>query len=141
MDRNRNRVYSEQPHSFGIAHTDRFSVRQFDLRKRNAFAKNTSFLIRGPLGRQREELLQLVQSATATASPVLRFVSMAYWSQAESIMRKSLRIRLACERLRARRKPGTAIAAKSAIMATTIMISTRVNPLCDFAADVFIYIE
>src|SRR2546430_6232644 len=62
MDRNRNCVYSEQPHSFGIAHTDRFSVRKFDLRKWNAFAQNTSFLIRGPFGRQRQELLQLVES-------------------------------------------------------------------------------
>src|SRR2546423_12052811 len=77
----------------------------------------------------------------ATGSPVLRFVSIAYWSTAESIMRKSLRIRLAWERLRARKNPGTAIAARRAIMATTIMISTRVKPLGDFAADVFIYIE
>src|SRR5206468_9976239 len=43
-------------------------------------------------------------------------------------MRRSLRIRLAWERLRARRKPGTAIAAKSAMIATTIIISTRVKP-------------
>src|SRR5437870_8855469 len=43
-------------------------------------------------------------------------------------MRRSFRIRVACERLRARRKPGTAIAASSAIIATTIMISTRVKP-------------
>src|SRR5438105_1688922 len=66
---------------------------------------------------------------------------MAYWSTAESIMRRSFRIRLACERLRARRNPGTAIAASNAMIATTIMISTRVKPLCDFAADVFIYIR
>ena len=36
--------------------------------------------------------------------------------------------RLACERLRARRKPGTAMAASKAMIATTIMISTRVKP-------------
>jgi hypothetical protein len=39
-----------------------------------------------------------------------------------------LRIFEACERLRARRKPGTAIAARSAMIATTIMISTSVKP-------------
>src|ERR1700688_2683949 len=58
----------------------------------------------------------------------MRLVSIAYWSTAESIMRRSFRIRVACERLRARRNPGTAIAASSAIIATTIMISTRVKP-------------
>src|SRR5205085_2004452 len=36
-------------------------------------------------------------------------------------------MRLACERLRARRNPGTAIAASRAMIATTIMISTRVK--------------
>src|ERR1700730_7220659 len=76
-----------------------------------------------------------------TVAPVVRFVSIAYWSHAESIIRRSFRMRLACERLRARRKPGTAMAASRAMMATTIMISTRVNPLWDFAADIFIYIE
>src|SRR5205807_3446007 len=45
-----------------------------------------------------------------------------------SIMRRSLRILDACERLRARKNPGTAIAASNAMMATTIMISTRVKP-------------
>src|SRR5438105_145583 len=53
---------------------------------------------------------------------------MAYWSTAASIKRRSLRIVLAWERLRARRNPGTAIAASSAMIATTIMISTRVKP-------------
>src|ERR1700736_3083142 len=43
-------------------------------------------------------------------------------------MRRSFRMRLACERLRARRNPGTAIAASNAMIATTIMISTRVKP-------------
>src|SRR3954462_7237292 len=42
--------------------------------------------------------------------------------------RRSSTPRAACERLRARRKLGTAIAANSAIIATTIMISTRVKP-------------
>jgi hypothetical protein len=37
-------------------------------------------------------------------------------------------MRLAWERLRARRNPGTAIAASKAMIATTIMISTRVKP-------------
>src|SRR5207237_5473015 len=68
-----------------------------------------------------------VQSVMPTAKPVLRLVSIAYWSTAPSIIRRSLRIRLAWERLRARRNPGTAIAAKSAMIATTIMISTRVK--------------
>src|SRR5438477_13205006 len=53
---------------------------------------------------------------------------MAYWSTAESIKRRSFRTRLACARLRARRNPGTAIAANKAMIATTIIISTRVNP-------------
>src|SRR5436190_15992490 len=43
-------------------------------------------------------------------------------------MRRSLRILVACERLRARRNPGTAIAASSAMIATTIIISTSVKP-------------
>src|SRR5256885_15645075 len=43
-------------------------------------------------------------------------------------MRRSLRILVACERLRARRNPGTAIAASRAMIATTIMISTSVKP-------------
>src|SRR5438067_3393368 len=45
-------------------------------------------------------------------------------------MRRSLRILEACERLRARRNPGTAIAASNAMIATTIMISTSVKPAC-----------
>src|SRR5690349_17918268 len=53
---------------------------------------------------------------------------MAYWSTAESIKRRSFRTRLAYARLRARRNPGTAIAANKAMIATTIMISTRVKP-------------
>src|SRR5438045_7371329 len=73
-------------------------------------------------------LRYLVQSTVFTTLPVLRLVSIAYWSVAASVIRRSLRIRLAWERLRARRKPGTAIAAKSAMIATTIMISTRVKP-------------
>src|SRR5206468_7141711 len=69
-----------------------------------------------------------VQSVVPTTKLVLRLVSIAYWSTAASIIRRSLRIRLAWERLRARRNPGTAIAAKSAMIATTIIISTRVKP-------------
>src|SRR6266480_4658783 len=72
----------------------------------------------------------LVQSAVFTVLPVVRLVSMAYWSTAASIMRRSLRILEACERLRARRNPGTAIAASNAMIATTIMISTSVKPAC-----------
>src|SRR5437899_1741634 len=45
-------------------------------------------------------------------------------------------MRLACERFRARRKPGTAIDASRAMIATTIMISTRVKP--EVLLDVFI---
>src|SRR5437660_12589630 len=63
-----------------------------------------------------------------TVAPVALVVSIAYWSTAASIKRRSFRIRLACARLRARRNPGTAIAANSAMIATTIMISTRVKP-------------
>src|SRR5436190_137897 len=60
--------------------------------------------------------------------PEALLFSIAYWSIAESIMRRSSRMRVACERLRERRKLGTAIAARSAMIATTIMISTRVKP-------------
>src|SRR5438128_11609332 len=74
------------------------------------------------------------QSAHTTVEPPLLLVSMAYWSMAESMMRKSSRICVACERLRARRKFGTAIAASNAMIATTIMISTRVKPERDLNA-------
>src|SRR5438477_1130452 len=70
----------------------------------------------------------LVQSVVPTVKPVVRLVSIAYWSTAPSIMRRSLRILVACERLRARRNPGTAIAASKAMIATTIIISTSVKP-------------
>src|SRR2546423_1717833 len=70
----------------------------------------------------------LVQSTVFTVLPVVRLVSMAYWSTAASIIRRSLRILEACERLRARKNPGTAIAASNAMIATTIMISTTVKP-------------
>src|SRR4051794_15574503 len=43
-------------------------------------------------------------------------------------MRRVSRVAVAWERLRARRKLGTAIAARRAMIATTIMISTRVKP-------------
>src|SRR5260370_2655178 len=73
-------------------------------------------------------------------SVVFLLVSMAYWSSAESIIRKSFKIRLACERLRARMNPGTAMAASKAMIATTIMISTRVNPFW-FSGGVLIILE
>src|SRR3954467_14983346 len=60
--------------------------------------------------------------------PGLLPFSMAYWSLAASIMRQVSSVAVAWERLRARRKLGTAIAARSAMIATTIMISTRVKP-------------
>src|SRR5213595_3108963 len=75
-------------------------------------------------------LTYLVQSVIGTTKFVVRLVSIAYWSTAASIMRRSLRILEACERLRARRNPGTAIAASNAMIATTIMISTSVKPAC-----------
>src|SRR3954465_8655576 len=43
-------------------------------------------------------------------------------------MRRVSRVAVAWERLRARRKLGTAMAASKAMIATTIMISTRVKP-------------
>src|SRR3954467_4236555 len=43
-------------------------------------------------------------------------------------MRRVSRVEVAWERLRARRKLGTAMAASKAMIATTIMISTRVKP-------------
>src|ERR1700683_4588109 len=59
--------------------------------------------------------------------PLILLVSIAYWSEAPSSRRRSSRMRVAWERLRARRKFGTAMEASNAMMATTIMISTRVN--------------
>jgi hypothetical protein len=44
----------------------------------------------------------------------------------------AVRIRVACERLRARNQLGTAIAAITTMIPTTIMISTRVKPLLFF---------
>src|SRR6266436_4955866 len=70
----------------------------------------------------------LVQSTTRTGLALDLLFSIAYWSTAESIRRRSLMTRLACERLRARRNPGTAMAASKAMIATPIMISTRVKP-------------
>src|ERR1043166_712180 len=72
--------------------------------------------------------MYLVQSVTSIGSLLFFEVSIAYWSIAELMRRKSLRTFEAWERLRARRKPGTAIAARSAMIATTIMISTSVKP-------------
>ena len=50
-------------------------------------------------------------------------------------------MRLAWERFRARRKPGTAMAASKAMMATTIMISTRVKPVRRDLRFIFIVME
>src|SRR4030081_773130 len=63
-----------------------------------------------------------------TVAPLALLVSIAYWSTAESIRRRSFRMRLACERLRARRNPGTAMAASKGMIGTTIIIFTRVKP-------------
>src|SRR5271170_4715020 len=60
--------------------------------------------------------------------PLILLVSMAYWSEAESSRRRSSRMRVAWERLRARRKFGTAMDVSNAMIATTIMISTKVKP-------------
>ena len=60
MHRNRNRVDPQQTNSLRIAHTDSFSVGQFDFRKAHTFAEDVPFLFRCPLCRQREKLLQLI---------------------------------------------------------------------------------
>ena len=70
-------------------------------------------------------------------APAILLFSTAYWSTAAAIKRRSLMTRLAWVRFRARRNPGTAIAASNAMIATTIMISTRVKPPC-FLFELFI---
>src|SRR5690242_10819816 len=55
-------------------------------------------------------------------------VSSAHCCLALSICRRLLMHVLACELVRARTQVGVAIVASSPIKATTIMISTRVNP-------------
>src|SRR6201992_3086779 len=54
--------------------------------------------------------------------------SSAYCVLASSSMRQGSWGEVGCERLRARRKLGTAMAARRAMIATTIMISTSVKP-------------
>src|SRR4028119_1095859 len=66
---------------------------------------------------------------------------MAYWSFAPSIMRRVSRHAVAWERLRARRKLGTAMEASRAMIATTIMISTRVKPPRRLLVFVSMFIE
>src|SRR3954453_19182958 len=66
--------------------------------------------------------------SAATGVMELLLFSRAYWSLAPSIMRQVSSVEVAWERLRARRKLGTAMAAGRAMIATTIMISTSVKP-------------
>src|SRR5215204_25850 len=56
------------------------------------------------------------------------FISKAHCWTAPSIWRRLLMQALACEVVRALTKLGIAIAANNPMMATTIMISTRVKP-------------
>ncbi len=70
--------------------------------------------------------------AHVTTELAALFDSIAYRSSAASMARKSCMIRVACARFRERMKLGTAIAASNAIIATTIMISTSVNPFWNF---------
>src|SRR5437667_8879925 len=63
-----------------------------------------------------------------TASPVPFLFSSAHWSFAPSMMRRLLKIELSWAFSRALTKFGIAIAANNPMMATTIMISTRVKP-------------
>src|SRR5579862_3743519 len=64
--------------------------------------------------------------------------SKAHCCLAPSIWRKLLMQALVCEVVRARTKLGIAMAASKPMMATTIMISTSVNPHFDFDLRVFI---
>ena len=66
-----------------------------------------------------------VSTGSPSTCPVLR----AHWSMAASNWRQSFMIRRPCDCLRDLTKPGTAKAASSPMIATTIMISTRVKPL------------
>src|ERR1035437_3650278 len=61
-------------------------------------------------------------------APVVLCISSANWLAAASIWRRLLMQALACEVARALTKFGIAMAARRPIMATTIMISTRVKP-------------
>src|SRR5471030_728936 len=62
------------------------------------------------------------------AEPVVSLASSANWLAAASIWRRLLMQALACEVARAFTKFGIAIAANRPMMATTIMISTKVKP-------------
>src|ERR1035441_10820227 len=68
------------------------------------------------------------KSVRATVCPVVLCSSSANWLAAASIWRRLLMQALACEVARAFTKFGMAMAARRPIMATTIMISTRVKP-------------
>src|SRR2546430_1657290 len=67
-------------------------------------------------------------SVKATVSPEFFLFSNAHCCTAPSIWRRLLMQAFACETVRARTKLGIAIAARRPMMATTIMISTRVKP-------------
>src|ERR1035438_5273435 len=68
------------------------------------------------------------KSVRATPCPVVLCNSSAHSLAAASIWRRLLMQALACEVARAFTKFGMAMAARRPIMATTIMISTRVKP-------------
>src|SRR6266516_6628939 len=65
---------------------------------------------------------------SVTVSPVPFLFSSAHWSFAPSMMRRLLKIELSWAVSRAFTKFGIAIAANNPMMATTIIISTRVKP-------------
>src|SRR5882672_7789853 len=75
------------------------------------------------------------------AEPVFLPFSSANWLAAASIWRRLLMQALACEVARAFTKFGIAIAANRPMMATTIMISTRVKPAFRWVLFVFIMLS
>src|SRR6266404_306151 len=80
-----------------------------------------------------------LRSVSAYVDEEASFASNAYCCTAPSYWRRLLMQAFACDVVRALTKLGIAIAAKSPIMATTIMISTRVKPAL-FDALLFILI-
>jgi hypothetical protein len=70
MRRNRDRVDPQQADSFRIAHTDSFSVGQFDFRKAHAFAQNPAFLLGRPLRCERKKLFQLMDGCLSIHAPL-----------------------------------------------------------------------
>src|ERR1043166_2508298 len=72
--------------------------------------------------------MPVVVVAQSAESPVPFLFSNAHWSLAPSMMRRLLRIEFSWALSRAFTKFGIAIAANKPMMATTIMISTRVKP-------------